>query len=304
MAVAHGGPVRGRACPWGRPARPPTPPSGSASPAARRQRPAPAGPRWPTRRSRPARPRPRLGWSAQACSPRRPWSGTACPWRSPSLWCSWRITRDLPDGRAQVGDRHLKIYEPRDNLGREDAPDVGRQVVGGGVGDVVEEVRADQRPERRLAQRRGRAGEVDGADRARLFAQSRPSNSARVRGAPPTSRGRAGHRRPAGTPRPGRSGTASPSRDGSGSAVEEQDRPPVRPAPLADVQPQAAAAPHRVNRRRTRRRPGGRAHWLLPSGAPIPAVEPTGGGRRHSRAPSPVVAGPGWQLIGRTGADL
>jgi hypothetical protein len=33
------------------------------------------------------------------------------------LWCSWRITRDLPDGRAQVGDRHLKIYEPRDNLG-------------------------------------------------------------------------------------------------------------------------------------------------------------------------------------------
>jgi hypothetical protein len=32
------------------------------------------------------------------------------------LWCSWRITRDLPDGRAQVGDRHLKIYEPGDNL--------------------------------------------------------------------------------------------------------------------------------------------------------------------------------------------
>jgi len=32
------------------------------------------------------------------------------------LWCSWRITRDLPDGRAQVGDRHLKIYESRDNL--------------------------------------------------------------------------------------------------------------------------------------------------------------------------------------------
>jgi hypothetical protein len=24
--------------------------------------------------------------------------------------------RDLPDGRAQVGDRHLKFYEPRDNL--------------------------------------------------------------------------------------------------------------------------------------------------------------------------------------------
>ena len=29
----------------------------------------------------------------------------------PFSWCSWRITRDLPDGRAQVGDRHLKIYE-------------------------------------------------------------------------------------------------------------------------------------------------------------------------------------------------
>jgi hypothetical protein len=34
------------------------------------------------------------------------------------LWCSWRITRGLPDGRAQVGDRHLKFYEPRDNLQR------------------------------------------------------------------------------------------------------------------------------------------------------------------------------------------
>jgi len=42
-----------------------------------------------------------------------------------------------------------------------------------------------------------------------------------------------------------------------------------------------------------------RPHWLLLSGAPIPAVEPTSGGRRHRRAPSPVVAGSGWQLIGR-----
>jgi hypothetical protein len=32
------------------------------------------------------------------------------------LWCSWRITRDLPDGRAQVGDRHLNFYESWDNL--------------------------------------------------------------------------------------------------------------------------------------------------------------------------------------------
>ena len=28
-----------------------------------------------------------------------------------------RITRDLPRGRAQVGDRHLKFHEARDNLG-------------------------------------------------------------------------------------------------------------------------------------------------------------------------------------------
>ena len=27
-----------------------------------------------------------------------------------------RITRDLPDGRTQVGDRHLKFHGTRDNL--------------------------------------------------------------------------------------------------------------------------------------------------------------------------------------------
>jgi IstB-like ATP binding protein len=32
------------------------------------------------------------------------------------LWCSWRITRDLPDGRTQAGDHHLKFYDRRDNL--------------------------------------------------------------------------------------------------------------------------------------------------------------------------------------------
>ena len=36
--------------------------------------------------------------------------------------------------------------------------------------------------------------------------------------------------------------------------MDEQDRRPVRPAPLADVQPQAAAAPHRVDRSRLRDR--------------------------------------------------
>lgn len=33
--------------------------------------------------------------------------------------CSWRITRDLPRGNAQVGDRHLKFHEDRDNLGND-----------------------------------------------------------------------------------------------------------------------------------------------------------------------------------------
>ncbi len=28
----------------------------------------------------------------------------------------WSVTRDLPPGRAQVGDRHLKFHEDRDNL--------------------------------------------------------------------------------------------------------------------------------------------------------------------------------------------
>ena len=36
----------------------------------------------------------------------------------PFLGCSWRITRDLPLGGSQVGDRHLKFYETRDNLGK------------------------------------------------------------------------------------------------------------------------------------------------------------------------------------------
>jgi hypothetical protein len=35
----------------------------------------------------------------------------------PFLGCSWRITRDLPLGGSQVGDRHLKFHETRDNLG-------------------------------------------------------------------------------------------------------------------------------------------------------------------------------------------
>jgi len=123
----------------------------------------------------------------------------------------------------------------------------------------------------------------------------------RVRGAPPTCRGRAGQRRPAGTPGSGRCGTARPSRDGSGTSRGGTGSA-ARPAgPTRDVQPQAAAAPHRANRCRTLSEgPGGRAHWLLPSGAPIPAVEPTsGGGHRHRRTPSPGLLEPGWQLIGR-----
>jgi len=34
----------------------------------------------------------------------------------PFSWCSWRITRDLPAGRAPAGDRHLNFYESRDNV--------------------------------------------------------------------------------------------------------------------------------------------------------------------------------------------
>jgi hypothetical protein len=37
--------------------------------------------------------------------------------RSLSWWVFFdRITRDLPSGRPQVRDRHLKIHEDRDNL--------------------------------------------------------------------------------------------------------------------------------------------------------------------------------------------
>ena len=44
------------------------------------------------------------------------------------------------------------------------AQDVGGKVVGGGVGEVVEEARADQRPERRRAQLDAPGGEVDRGD--------------------------------------------------------------------------------------------------------------------------------------------
>jgi hypothetical protein len=34
----------------------------------------------------------------------------------PCLRCSWRITRDLPLGESQAGDRHLKSHDVRGNL--------------------------------------------------------------------------------------------------------------------------------------------------------------------------------------------
>ena len=39
-------------------------------------------------------------------------------WRSltPSSRCTWRFTRNLPSGKPQVRDRHLKFHEDRDNL--------------------------------------------------------------------------------------------------------------------------------------------------------------------------------------------
>ncbi len=36
----------------------------------------------------------------------------------PFLRCSWRITRDLPPGRTQAGDRHLKSHDAQDTLSR------------------------------------------------------------------------------------------------------------------------------------------------------------------------------------------
>ena len=45
--------------------------------------------------------------------------------------------------------------------------DVGRQVLGCRVGEVVEKPGAEQRPERRLAELDGAADELDGADSIR-----------------------------------------------------------------------------------------------------------------------------------------
>jgi hypothetical protein len=74
-----------------------------------------------------------------------------------------------------VPGRHARAQQGLDLVGRErlgrerleqgaDGPDVGREVVGGGVGDVVKEVQADQGAECRIAQLGDRVGEVDGAD--------------------------------------------------------------------------------------------------------------------------------------------
>jgi hypothetical protein len=40
-----------------------------------------------------------------------------------------RITQALPRGRAQVGDRHLKFHEDRDNLPQSIAAGTGGRVV-------------------------------------------------------------------------------------------------------------------------------------------------------------------------------
>ena len=67
---------------------------------------------------------------------------------------------DVPAQRGLevVGGQRLRDAGPHEGAHR---PDVGRQVVGGGVGEVVEEAGADQRAERRLAQLDGALDEVD-----------------------------------------------------------------------------------------------------------------------------------------------
>jgi hypothetical protein len=71
-----------------------------------------------------------------------------------------------------------------------------------------------------------------------------------------------------------------------GQAVDEQDRRPVRPAPLADVQPQATAAPNRVDRSGLR----DRCHLAPPRVRRIDwivAVEGAGPHRSGAAYPSP-----------------
>jgi DNA-binding CsgD family transcriptional regulator len=164
------------------------------------------------------------------------------------------------------------------------AAQVGGQVVGGGVDEMVEERRADQRAEGALLQLDGALHEVDRRDRvlavgAHVVADDegaiRPADQDR-----PVEPQLVGDGRQVVGPEPAvgvvlglerRLGHAvaaqivghQPELAGERAlvllhpaemvlrpAVDEQDRRPVLPAPLADVQGQATAAPHRVRLQR------------------------------------------------------
>jgi hypothetical protein len=157
------------------------------------------------------------------------------------------------------------------------APDVGRQVVGGGVGDVVEKVRADQRP-----------------DAASPSVVATPTAgrwcSARVRGAPPTCRGRAGQRRPAGTPGPGRYGTAWPSRDGSGTSRGGTGSA-ARPA--GPTRGRAAAGRRRPAPREPLSDPVGGSRWSCPLAPPSDELPPRIQQPRRWSAAVPVASAGG-----------
>jgi hypothetical protein len=95
-----------------------------ASPPSQRPRSSPAalpGPprQSPSTRAGPQRagrrPAPEADQRCRSCQPHA--ESVRSSQRSPfPFGCSWPITRDLPLGRTQAGDRHLNFYEDRDTL--------------------------------------------------------------------------------------------------------------------------------------------------------------------------------------------
>src|SRR6266511_4116817 len=191
-----------------------------------------------------------------------------------------RRHNDVPaQRRLEVRGQHrLRCTRPQEGA---HGADVGRQVVGGCADKVVEEAGADQRAERRLAQLGRALDEVDRCDsilavRADVVAddegavgpadQYRPVEAQLVDDrryvvGPELAVGvMLGLERSFGHPvatqvvgdepelvRERAFVLLGPAEMILRPAVDEQDRHPVRVAPLAHVQPQAAAAPHRMN---------------------------------------------------------
>ncbi len=232
-----------------------------------------------------------------------------------------------------VGRERLRDARPHEGA---HGADVGRQVVGGGVGEVVEKAGADQRAERRLAQLDRALDEVDRRDpilavRAHVVADDegavRPADEHRpvepqlvddrrhVVG-PELAVGvvlglerRLGHAVAAEVVghEPELVGERAlvllgPAEMVLRPAVDEQDRRPVRLAPLAHVQPQAAAAPHRVSLH-----PPGRLLRLSPlsSRASSCSSDRRDRGRRRSRSASgrePYLSPPALRIFRRRDA--